>query len=130
MQKSTNVDVYLASVPDAARDTLEGLRRTVRAVAPDAVELIGYGMPGYKYKGRPLVYYAALKNHCALYGLPADLHADELAANDVDLGDKGTIRFPPGAPPPEGLVRALLTDRMAAIDADEAKRKSKKSGAG
>jgi uncharacterized protein YdhG (YjbR/CyaY superfamily) len=110
----TDVDEYLAAVPDVARATLEGLRRTIKAVAPDAVELIGYGIPGYRYLGQPLVYFAAARKHCALYGLPADLHRAELAAYDLD---KGTIRFPAGAPPPEQLVTALVSDRMAAIEA-------------
>jgi uncharacterized protein YdhG (YjbR/CyaY superfamily) len=66
MEKPANVEAYLAAVPDESRATLESLRRTIKAVAPDAVELIGYGMPGYKYLGKPLVYYAAAKKHCAL----------------------------------------------------------------
>jgi uncharacterized protein YdhG (YjbR/CyaY superfamily) len=121
--KPGDVEEYLAAVSDVARATLEGLRRTIKAVAPDAVELIGYGIPGFKYQGRPLVYFAAAKNHCALYGLPADTHRDELAAYDLD---KGTIRFPPGAPPPEALVKTLVRERMATIERDAADRKRKK----
>ena len=124
--KPTNIDGYLSTVPDGARATLEQLRRTIKAVAPDAVESISYGLPTFKYQGRPLIYFGAWKNHCALYGLSADAHQDELAAYDTS---KGTIRFPPGEPLPEALVKTLVSERIAEIEAAAA-RKRKKSGAG
>ena len=45
-----SVDGYLADLPDDARETLEEMRRMIRAAAPDAVEGISYGMPGFKYR--------------------------------------------------------------------------------
>jgi uncharacterized protein YdhG (YjbR/CyaY superfamily) len=123
--KPANVDDYLAGVPEEARGTLEEVRRMIRAAAPEAVEGMGYGMPGYKYRGRPLAYFAAAKNHCGLYGLPAEIEAfrEELKAYDVS---KGTIRFPPGDPLPEHLVRGLVKARMTAIEAAEEARKGKR----
>jgi uncharacterized protein YdhG (YjbR/CyaY superfamily) len=71
-------------------------------------------MPTFKYRGRPLVYFAAAKKHLSLYGLPWDRHQAELAAFDCE---KGTIRFQPQQPPPQALVRTMLRERMADIDA-------------
>jgi uncharacterized protein YdhG (YjbR/CyaY superfamily) len=119
----TDVDGYLAGLPDDKRTTLAELRRMIRAAAPDAVEGMSYGMPGFKYRGRPLIYFAAAKNHCALYGPAVVAHQEELAGYDTS---KGTIRFPPGQPLPEALVRKLVTERMAAIEAAEAERSPKK----
>lgn len=118
----TDIDGYLTTLPEDARATLEELRRSIKAVAPDAVETISYGMPTFKYKGRPLTYFGAWRNHCALYGLRPDV--GELAGYDVS---KGTIRFPPGKPPPEALVKKLVSVRMAAIETATAERK--RSGA-
>jgi uncharacterized protein YdhG (YjbR/CyaY superfamily) len=101
----TTIDEYLATVPENARATLEALRRVIKAAAPDAVESISYGMPAFKYLGRPLVYFAAAKQHCALYGT-----------------SKGTLRFPPCEPPPEALVTTLVRERMATIEAAAAGR--------
>ena len=117
------VDAYLAGVAEPARSTLEGLRGIIKAAAPDAVETMGYGMPAYKLKGRPLVYFSAAKNHCAVYGLDSDV-AEQAG---FDTSHKGTIRFPPSAPPPETLVRQLLDLRMAAIDAALAGRRKRKA---
>ena len=118
--KPTDIDGYLSTVSDDARATLEELRRTINALAPSAVEAISYGMPAFKYQGRPLIYFGAWKNHCALYGMSADAHQDELAAYDTS---KGTIRFPPGEPLPEALVKTLVSARIAEIEAAAAGRK-------
>jgi len=48
---------------------MEGLRKTIRAAAPDALELISYQMPAFKTHGQFLVSYAAFKKHFSL--LPA-----------------------------------------------------------
>jgi uncharacterized protein YdhG (YjbR/CyaY superfamily) len=107
------VDDYLAKVPDEARATLEKLRRTVRAAAPKATEGFSYGIPAFKLHGRPLVSYAALKNHCSFFPMsPAvlDAHRKELEAYDTS---KGTIRFPVDKPLPATLVRKLVKARIA-----------------
>ncbi len=111
--KPTDIDGYLASVPDDARATLEGLRRTIRAIAPGAVESISYGLPTFKYQGRSLIYFGAAKNHCAVYGT-----------------SEGTIRFPPSEPLPEARVKTLVSARVAEIEAAVAARKRKNSGGG
>jgi uncharacterized protein YdhG (YjbR/CyaY superfamily) len=90
--KPSSVDGYLASLSEEVRGTMEEIRRMIRAAAPEAVEGMSYRMPGFKYRGRPLVYFAAAKNHGALYGPAVVGHQDGLAGYDTS---KGTIRFPP-----------------------------------
>jgi uncharacterized protein YdhG (YjbR/CyaY superfamily) len=121
MTTSTEVDAYLAGVPEPARGTLEGLRALIRRLVPDAVEGFSYGIPGYKYRGRPLAYFGAAKKHCALYALDAALA--EAAGYDTS---KGTIRFPADAPPSEALIKELLEQRMASIETDEEAKKQRR----
>jgi uncharacterized protein YdhG (YjbR/CyaY superfamily) len=45
---------------------MQQLRKTIKAAAPKAEEVISYQMPGYKYFGM-LVYFAAYKNHIGFY---------------------------------------------------------------
>jgi uncharacterized protein YdhG (YjbR/CyaY superfamily) len=122
--KPVDFDGYLATVPDEARPMLEQLRSLVKALAPDAVESISYDMPTFRYQGRPLIYFGGWKNHCAVYGMNADAHQEELAAYDTS---KGTIRFPLSKSLPEALVKTLVTERMAAIEAAAVERKRKGS---
>jgi hypothetical protein len=53
--RSPEIDVFLAALPDDVRKALENPHRAIAAAAPDAVETISYGVPAFKYRGRPLV---------------------------------------------------------------------------
>jgi uncharacterized protein YdhG (YjbR/CyaY superfamily) len=57
-----DVDEYLAGVPPAMRESLEKLRETIKAAAPEKAEVISYGVPMFKYRGRALVSYGAGKD--------------------------------------------------------------------
>ncbi len=61
-----NTDEYLAAVPEEERAVLETLRRTIKAAAPEAEEVISFGVPAFRYHG-PLVFFAAFPHHCSLY---------------------------------------------------------------
>jgi uncharacterized protein YdhG (YjbR/CyaY superfamily) len=114
--RSDEVDTFLAGLAPETRAALEGLRRAIAKAAPDAVEGISYGVPAFKYRGRPLVSFGAGKNHCSFYvQSPAvmDAYGDELARFDTA---KGTIRFAPDKPLPAGLVTKLVKARMAETD--------------
>lgn len=118
--RSPEVDAFLAGLSEETHAALEDLRRTIATAAPEAVEGIGYGVPAFKYRGRPLVSFGAGKNHCSFYvQSPAviDAHRDELAGYDTS---KGTIRFAPDKRLPEDLVTRLVQARIAETDAAEA----------
>jgi uncharacterized protein YdhG (YjbR/CyaY superfamily) len=111
------VDDYLAAVPEDARAALETLRKTIRAAAPEAAEVISYQVPMFKHRGRPLVSFGATKNHCAFYVMSPDVvsaHASELEGYETG---KGSIRFPAGKPLPAALVKKLVKARIAEIEA-------------
>ena len=113
---ANDVDAFLAAQPPEVRATLERLRRVIAAAAPDAVESINYGVPAFKYRGRPLVSYGAGRRHCAFYvQSPAvmDAHREALSALDTS---KGTIRFTPDTPLPDALVISLVRARLAETD--------------
>lgn len=76
---ATTVDEYLNELPDARRDALSSLRKTILENLPAGyVEVINWGMITYEvpladcpktYNGKPLMYLAlaSQKNHMALY---------------------------------------------------------------
>jgi uncharacterized protein YdhG (YjbR/CyaY superfamily) len=110
---ASEVDAYLSTVPEEMRDALEKLRRTIRAAAPTATERIGYGIPMFYQQGRPLVGFAAAKNHCGFYCTsPALMDAMKKELEPYDTS-KGTIRFPPDKPLPAALVKKIVKARIA-----------------
>jgi uncharacterized protein YdhG (YjbR/CyaY superfamily) len=110
-----DIDSYLAALPKEQRSALEKLRKTIKATAPEAAESISYAIPTFKYKGKPLIYFGAAKNHCAIYGgINIDAHKEDMRGYDTS---KGTIRFSPGKPVPAPLVKKLIKDRIAEIEA-------------
>jgi uncharacterized protein YdhG (YjbR/CyaY superfamily) len=116
------IDAYIAAAPEPMRPALQRLREVIKAAAPDAVEVFSYGVPGFKYAGRPLIYMGAAKKHYALYGPIApvlETMADDLKGLDIA---KGTIRFPPDEPPHEDLARAIVLARVNELDAGKAAR--------
>jgi uncharacterized protein YdhG (YjbR/CyaY superfamily) len=112
VKKFASVAAYLRAVPPAPRTALQKLRKTIKAAAPDATEVISYGIPGYKHHGM-LVYFAAFRNHCSLFGISAAI----VKANEKALAryekSKGTIRFTAEKPLPAALVRKLVKARIA-----------------
>lgn len=123
MRQTQDTASYLARLPDDQRRALADLRAAILAACPDATELIAYGMPGFKYRGRPLVYMAAAKQHLGLYGPAVAECEQDLSGYDTS---KGTIRFTPRKPLPKSLVRKLVRGRMATVEAEEAPRAAAK----
>ena len=66
MTKPENVNAYIASYPKEVQQLLEQLRGTIKKAAPDAEEVISYGMPAYKLNGM-LVWFAAHTKHIGFY---------------------------------------------------------------
>ncbi len=110
--RTETVDDYLAAVPKEARAVLAKLRKTIRAAAPKAAEVISYQIPAYKHHGL-LVGFAALKNHCTFHVMSPTVlraHVGELKGFDLN---KASIRFPADKPLPAALVRKLVKARIA-----------------
>ena len=106
------VDDYLAKQPPDRRRALKAVRAQIKAVAPDAVETLSYGMPTYKVDGRALAYFAAFKAHLSLFALPTEELPPSARSR---IAAKGTIQFTPEDPRPAPVLRKLLKARLAAI---------------
>jgi uncharacterized protein YdhG (YjbR/CyaY superfamily) len=110
------VDDYIASAPEKRRAALKRLRRTIKAAAPKATEIVSYGMAGFKQDGKRVAYFAYWKSHTALYGTSRrfiDAHAAELKPY---VQSKGTLQFPADKPLPYALVTKIVEARVAEIE--------------
>ena len=101
----TDIEAYFAAQPDNVKAILETIRQTIKEAVPEAVELISYQMPAFKFNGI-LAWYAPFKNHYSLFVPKALPHfKDELARYQLS---KGGIRFPLDHPVPVELVTRII----------------------
>ena len=107
-----DVDDYLARVPEDARAALEKLRKTIKAAAPKADEIISYQIPLYKHHGH-LVAFSASEDHCVFTVMsPAVIREHAAELKGYKLG-KASIRFTANKPLPAALVTKLVKARIA-----------------
>jgi uncharacterized protein YdhG (YjbR/CyaY superfamily) len=109
MATPTNTDDYLKALPKDQRVALEQLRKQIQSAAPDAEEHFGYGLPGFKLDGHPLIYFGAATKHCALYGTIPPGSSDDL--KDFKRS-KGAVQFLPERPIPAAVVKAIVKAKV------------------
>ena len=109
------VDEYIAAQPENVRPILERVRAAIRKALPSAEEIISYKMPTYKIDGSRVIFFAAWKQHYALYAATDHVVAafkDDLAPYEID---KGTIRFPLSQHVPVKLIERIAKFRAEEI---------------
>ena len=122
---SKDVDKYISGFPKDVQTILEKLRATIRKAAPEADEIINYGIPTFTLRGN-LVHFAAFKKHIGFYPTPTgiDKFKDELSAYEMA---KGSVQFPLDQPLPLDLISKIVEFRVKEnMERAEAKSKMKK----
>ena len=65
--RARTVPGYLKELPPDRRQALASLRKLIKEVAPDAREIMNYGMPTYVIADCPIIALASQKRHLAIY---------------------------------------------------------------
>ena len=107
----SEVDQYISKFPEEVQQHLVAMRSLIKKVAPDAMEAMAYGMPGYKTNGKPLVYFAGYKNHIGLYATPSGHAKFEKELSKYKQG-KGSVQFPLDEPIPYELIQKIVEFRV------------------
>ena len=102
---------YFAKFPEASQKRMQQIRMLILEKAPEAQESISYGMPAYKTNGKPLIYFAAFKNHIGLYATPSG-HTHFADALSQYKQGKGSVQFPNEQPLPLDLIAEIIAFRV------------------
>lgn len=120
MEKPINIEQYYSQFPPKYQEKMRQLHHLVKETVPEAAEVISYGMPAFKLNGRPLIYYAANKNHLGFY--PAGTSTVETFKNAGYEVTKGSVHFPWDQPLPLDLLTKMINVRA---DENRLKKKGK-----
>jgi uncharacterized protein YdhG (YjbR/CyaY superfamily) len=101
------IDLYISNFPADVQEILIQIRSVIKKAAPEALESFSYGMPAYKTKGKPLVYFAGYKNHIGFYATPSGHEQFSSELSHYKQG-KGSVQFPLNQPIPFDLIRRMV----------------------
>jgi uncharacterized protein YdhG (YjbR/CyaY superfamily) len=109
------VDEYLRGLEEPKHSTLQTLRRTILEVLPEAEQVISYGVPAFRVRGKTVAGFAAFKSHLSYLPFSGSVLgqlADELGGYKMT---KSALHFPVDQPLPDALVKKLVAVRLAEV---------------
>lgn len=122
MMSTTNLVLhYLQNLPKQEKEVLEVLRNQIQKVNPELEERLSRGVPFFYYKGKRAVGFRSSKTHLSFFIMEGNVLKDlkdELSKYDLS---STVIRFKPGNPLPEKVIKMLVVARVQEIDASFAK---------
>lgn len=107
VNKYKDVNEYIGSFPKEIQKILMAVRAIVRKSAPRAEEGIAYGMPAYKFNGKPLAYFAVFPKHLGFYATP-NAHTKFKKELVKYKQGKGSVQFPIDKPIPLALIEKMV----------------------
>ena len=115
---TSDIDAYLAALPEDQRTALQALRAQLRALLPGHAEVMSYAMPGFRQpgpKGRMVAGYAAFARHLGLYPHSGSV-IPQIDSTPFKTSKSGVL-FTPDRPLPATLVARIIALRQAEIAA-------------
>lgn len=114
MIKYDSVDDYINSFEGKTKTILIEFRRRIKELAPESVESMSYGMPGYKLRGKPLAYFAGFKSHVSFFPTPSGIDSLDRETEPFRTG-KGTMQFDPEKTIPWDLVEKIIRFKIGEL---------------
>ncbi|MEP7197001.1 MAG: DUF1801 domain-containing protein [Saprospiraceae bacterium] len=114
--KPTNVDDYIALMPEQVQEILFEIRSIIHKSFPEVIERISYAIPCFTIKDKKgkskSVFIAAFKNHIGLYPAPREI---EEFKKDLALlkGGKGTEQFQLSEKIPYDLITRIIKFKLS-----------------
>ncbi|MDI9320672.1 MAG: DUF1801 domain-containing protein [Phycisphaerales bacterium] len=118
------IEAYIQQFPDSVQEILQNIRQLIKDNAPTAEELFAYGMPAFKLNKKPLVYFAAFKNHIGFYATPSGHREFQDDLSKYKQG-KGSVQFPFDKPIPYKLIERIVKFRVT-VNNEQTRKATKK----
>jgi uncharacterized protein YdhG (YjbR/CyaY superfamily) len=110
---TNGVEAYLSAQELLQRQRLEEVRTIIHAIVPEVEEKMSYGILGFFYRGKALVYAGGWETYVSIYPIPEAV-ADLKELQTYQKG-KGTLRFPNGQPLPTQFIQEVIAGHLARV---------------
>lgn len=112
-----NIDEYILLFPMEVQEKLLELRKAIHSQVSDLEEYIGYQMPAFRYKGKPMIYFAGYKKHIGLYpGAEGISHFEADFKERKYKFSKGAVQFPITEELPLDLIHKIVRFKIEEIE--------------
>lgn len=111
MAKQQTIQEYISASPADIQEKLNKLYKFIKNLIPNAEESISYGVPTFKLKGKPVIYFAGYKNHISIYPFPSESKEFKVLSQKY-VTAKGTIQFQNDEPIPFDIVEKITKFRL------------------
>lgn len=113
MDKTINTpEEYIAQFPANIQKQLKLIRKTVQDMVPGAEERVSYGIPNFRFEGKPLVGYGGYENHCSFYLMNAKLAGELTKELEGYKVSGGTIQFKPGEDIDVNFIKTMVKAKL------------------
>lgn len=114
MKKYTSVAEYFGDHSGVHLEILEKIKRIILSEAPQAEEVISYGMPAFKL-GKIIAGVSAYKHHVSFYPFEGSLVSKYKKKLKGFKCLKGTIQIDINKEFPEDVIREIVKDKLKLI---------------
>lgn len=105
MKSYATVHEYIANFPSPTQEILRTLQSLILRIAPNAQEVISYGIPTYKV-GKKRIHFGGYEKHISLHPGSTGVAVFAHELKDYETS-KGTIRFNLDQPIPYDLIEKI-----------------------
>ncbi|HOT99877.1 MAG TPA: DUF1801 domain-containing protein [Anaerolineaceae bacterium] len=109
------IKTYIAKAALEVQDILRRVGELVLEVDPGLTQTLSYQMPTFKKHGKPILYFAAHKNHPGIYPTPPTI-AQFVARLAGYKTSKGAIQIPYSMMLNEELIQYLLCFNLERLE--------------
>jgi uncharacterized protein YdhG (YjbR/CyaY superfamily) len=123
------INEYISQFPKPVGKMLKQIRQTARKAAPEAKEVISYGIPTLMVEGKAwekyILHFGAYKTHVSLFGLSSAAMKPFKKELAPYLTPKGALQFALDEPLPLTLIGKVVRERAKI---ERARAKKEKTG--
>lgn len=111
----STIQEYLTKVSADEMYQYERIREIVLHTIPEAEQVMSYGMPTFKYKGKTVLHFGVFKDHLSLFPGSGSVYERMGGKLDSFRTSKGTLRFTLMHPIPDELIEEIVNIRLSDI---------------